>query len=217
MSLHQNDLAAIRVEYRMGELTEEEVDADPLVQFQRWFTEAVERQVMEPNAMVLSTVSDTGIPSSRIVLLKQLDGSGFSFFTNYESQKGRELDACPNAALLFFWPELQRQIRITGVAEKLPEEQSDSYFNSRPKGSRLGALASPQSREIASRGVLDSKLAELEVAFKGTDTVPRPTHWGGYRVQPDQIEFWQGRSNRLHDRIVYKRENDGWTISRLAP
>src|SRR5690606_30225765 len=197
MSLHQNDLAAIRVEYRMGELTEEEVDADPLVQFQRWFTEAVERQVMEPNAMVLSTVSDTGIPSSRIVLLKQLDGSGFSFFTNYESQKGRELDACPNAALLFFWPELQRQIRITGVAEKLPEEQSDSYFNSRPKGSRLGALASPQSREIASRGVLDSKLAELEVAFKGTDTVPRPTHWGGYRVQPDQIEFWQGRSNRL--------------------
>lgn len=217
MSAKQGDIAAIRVAYEMGRLNEGEVAADAIMQFQQWFDEALEKQVMEPNAMTLSTVSASGRPSSRIVLLKGLNGSGLSFFTNYESRKGVELTENPHASLLFFWPELQRQVRIEGRVEKLPEEQSDAYFQSRPKGSKLGALVSPQSREIASRSILDAKLAELEKIYDNTEQVPRPAHWGGYRLVPDLVEFWQGRGSRLHDRLVYKKQDNGWKITRLAP
>ena len=217
MTLKQTDIAAIRAEYRMGELSEHEVLADAIGQFRRWFDEAIEKQVMEPNAMTLSTVSAAGRPSSRIVLLKNLDESGLGFFTNYESQKGMELGENPYAALLFFWPELQRQVRVTGLVEKMPALQSDAYFHSRPKGSQLGAIASPQSQEIPDRLVLDTRLADLEERYKEVTLIPRPAQWGGFRLLPDTLEFWQGRASRLHDRLVYKRLDEGWKITRLAP
>jgi len=217
MTSKQTDIAAIRAEYDMGQLSEEGIAADPVVQFRKWLDEAIERQVMEPNAMTLSTASVSGLPSSRIVLLKHLDDSGFGFFTNYESQKGEELHENPQAALLFFWPELQRQVRITGRVEKMPAHLSDAYFRSRPLGSQLGAIASPQSREIAGRWVLDAQLAELAERYKGNAPVPRPAHWGGYLLVPDRLEFWQGGSNRLHDRLVYSRQDNDWKIARLAP
>lgn len=217
MTLKQTDMAAIRAEYRMGELSEYEAIADPIGQFQRWFDEAIEKKVMEPNAMTLSTVSASGRPSSRIVLLKDLDRYGFGFFTNYESQKGTELLENPYAALLFFWPELQRQVRVTGRVEKMPAASSDAYFQSRPKGSQLGAIASPQSREIPDRLVLDTRLAELKEHYRDVEPIPRPAYWGGFRLLPDALEFWQGRESRLHDRLVYKRLEEGWKITRLAP
>ncbi|WP_257670627.1 pyridoxamine 5'-phosphate oxidase [Parapedobacter tibetensis] len=217
MTLKQQHIVAIRAEYGMGQLSEDEVADDALIQFQKWFDEALQNEVMEPNAMVLSTVSISGSPSSRIVLLKQLDESGFGFFTNYESRKGTELDENPHAALLFFWPELQRQVRIEGRVEKLSAELSDAYFQSRPKGSKLGAIASPQSREIPDRETLDTQLVELEKTYGDTELVPRPAHWGGYRLVPDLLEFWQGRGSRLHDRLAYKRQDNGWQIVRLAP
>ncbi|SFC70203.1 pyridoxamine 5'-phosphate oxidase [Parapedobacter composti] len=213
----QTDIAAIRMEYEMAQLGEEDIAADAFIQFRKWFDEAIERHVLEPNAMALSTVSADGKPSSRIVLLKELDSRGFSFFTNYKSQKGKELDNRPYAALLFFWPELQRQVRITGSVEKVTAQESDAYFKSRPKGSRLGAIASPQSEEIENREWLDSQLADLEKNYADTDDVPRPAHWGGYRLVPDRLEFWQGRKSRLHDRLVYERDRSGWNVSRLAP
>lgn len=215
--MKQTDIAAIRAEYRMGELSEYEVVTDAIEQFRHWFDEAIDKKVMEPNAMTLSTVSASGRPSSRIVLLKDLDESGFGFFTNYESQKGAELAENPYAALLFFWPELQRQVRITGRVEKMPAAHSDAYFQSRPKGSQLGAIASPQSREIPDRLMLDTQLAELEKRYKTIEPIPRPAYWGGYRLVPDTLEFWQGRASRLHDRLVYKRFEKGWNITRLAP
>ena len=217
MTLKQTDIAAIRAEYRMGQLSEYEVVTDAIGQFRHWFDEAIEKQVMEPNAMTLSTVSAAGRPSSRIVLLKDLDESGFGFFTNYESQKGTELGENPYAALLFFWPELQRQVRITGRVEKMPAPQSDAYFHSRPRRSQLGAIASPQSQEIPDRLVLDTRLADLEERYSDVTPIPRPAHWGGFRLLPDTVEFWQGRASRLHDRLVYKRLNEGWKITRLAP
>ncbi|MBK1441993.1 pyridoxamine 5'-phosphate oxidase [Parapedobacter sp. ISTM3] len=213
----QTDIGAIRAEYEMGQLDEGDVLPDAVAQFQKWFDEALDRQVMEPNAMALSTVSATGRPSSRIVLLKQLDESGFGFFTNYESQKGTELAGNPYAALLFFWPELQRQVRVSGRVEKMIDELSDRYFQSRPKGSKLGALASPQSRQITGRSVLDNRLAELEEQYQNVAYIPRPPHWGGYRLVPDLVEFWQGRGSRLHDRLVYEKQDGQWTIKRLAP
>ena len=215
--MKQTDIAAIRAEYRMGELSEYEVVADAIGQFRHWFDEAIDKKIMEPNAMTLSTVSASGRPSSRIVLLKDLDESGFGFFTNYESQKGVELAENPYAALLFFWPELQRQVRITGRVEKMPAAHSDAYFQSRPKGSQLGAIASPQSREIPDRLMLDTQWAELEERYQAIEPIPRPAHWGGYRLLPDTLEFWQGRASRLHDRLVYKRFEKGWKITRLAP
>lgn len=217
MTLKQTDIGAIRTAYRMGELSEGEIDPDAVVQFRKWFEEALGKGVMEPNAMTLATVSADGRPSARIVLLKDLDDSGFGFFTNYESQKGVELHGNPFAALLFFWPELQRQVRIVGRVAKMPLEQSDAYFQSRPKGSQLGAIASPQSREIADRAVLAVRLAELEQHYRGKTLIPRPAHWGGYRLEPDTVEFWQGGENRLHDRLVYSRRGAGWKIVRLAP
>ncbi|MFB2118900.1 pyridoxamine 5'-phosphate oxidase [Parapedobacter sp. 2B3] len=217
MTLKQTDIGAIRTAYRMGELSEREAAPDAIVQFRKWFEEALERGIMEPNAMTLATVSADGRPSARIVLLKDLDDSGFGFFTNYDSQKGEELDVNPVAALLFFWPELQRQVRIVGRVAKMPAAKSDAYFHSRPIGSQLGAVVSPQSREIADRAVLESRLAELEERYHDGVPVPRPPHWGGYYLQPDTIEFWQGGDNRLHDRLRYAHEGAGWKVVRLAP
>jgi pyridoxamine-phosphate oxidase len=216
--LNKTHIAAIRTEYEMGQLNEEEVAADAIVQFQAWFDEALEKEVMEPNAMTLSTVSAAGRPSSRIVLLKQVGESGFGFFTNYQSRKGLELSDNPYAALLFFWPELQRQVRVTGRVVKMSPELSDAYFQSRPKGSQMGAIVSPQSREIANRNALDAALSSLEKQYEsGSVSLTRPPHWGGYWLVPEAIEFWQGRRGRLHDRILYKKQDDEWTIARLAP
>jgi pyridoxamine 5'-phosphate oxidase len=209
-------IADIRRDYMKATLSEDIVDQDPFRQFTEWWIEATRAEIDEVNAMTLSTVSEGGRPAARIVLLKGYDENGFVFFTNYESRKGLDLKLNPYASLLFFWKELERQVRIDGPCEKVPDAESDEYFYSRPEGSRIGAWASPQSQVISSRDVLDQNIIELENRFQGK-TVPRPPHWGGYRVRPDQLEFWQGRPSRLHDRILYTREAAGWKIDRLAP
>jgi pyridoxamine 5'-phosphate oxidase len=207
----------MRKEYNGGSLSETDVDADPLRQFEKWFGQALAANLPEPNAMTLATATADGQPSARMVLLKTFDASGFTFFTNYDSRKGRELTANPRAALLFFWAELHRQVRIEGTVERVSEAESDAYFRSRPLGSRLGALASAQSVVIASRAVLEERVRELAQRFPDGD-VPRPLHWGGYRVCPLTIEFWQGRPDRLHDRLRYQRvQPDGWRLERLSP
>ena len=215
MAIH-NRLQDIRNDYVLLHLDEKDADADPLVQFGKWIDEAVNRQVDEPTAMTLSTVASNGRPSARIVLLKQADENGFCFFTNYESRKGKELAENTAAALLFFWPQLQRQIRIEGHVEKMSDGESDRYFQSRPRGSQLGAVASPQSTPIPDRRSLEEKLAELETRYAGK-AIDKPAHWGGYRLRPDYFEFWQGGSNRLHDRLAYERQDGAWHVSRLAP
>jgi pyridoxamine-phosphate oxidase len=217
MSIQHKDIAAIRQDYVLGNLSESDVDHDPIHQFKKWFDEATHSEVIEPNAMVLSTVSSQHLPSSRIVLLKDISEGGLVFFTNYESRKGEDMKDNPHAALLFFWPELQRQIRIEGIIELVNESDSDEYFQSRPKGSRIGALASPQSREIPNRNFLESRVEELLDQYTGDEIIPRPAHWGGYILKPIYFEFWQGRASRLHDRIVYKKVSDSWKITRLAP
>lgn len=211
-------IASIRKEYMREALSENDVDEHPLRQFSRWWEEAVKAEIDEVNAMTLSTVSLTGRPSARIVLLKGFDESGFVFFTNYESRKGEELSHTPFASLLFFWKELERQVRIEGRCEPVSEAESDAYFLSRPEGSRIGAWASPQSREIISRDLLEENIRRVQHAFKEM-IIPRPPHWGGYRVIPEQMEFWQGRPSRLHDRIVYRLPGDdgNWQLARLAP
>ena len=200
-------------------LDEASVAPDPLRQFERWFTEAVNAQMREPNAMTLATVDGNGHPSARIVLLKAADERGFVFFTNYASRKARELAARSCAALLFFWPELERQIRIEGTVSEVDASESNDYFAGRPRLSQLGAWASPQSDPIGSRAELEARFADFAERYRDA-TVPRPPHWGGYRVWPDSIEFWQGRASRLHDRIRYRRTQapaSAWTIDRLAP
>jgi pyridoxamine 5'-phosphate oxidase len=208
-------LAELRTDYALKTLEEADVDRDPLKQFGVWMVEAIHARVPEPTAMHLSTVAANGRPAGRIVLLKGMEPGGFVFFTNYDSRKGRELAANPVAALTFLWKELERQVRIEGRVEKVPEADSDAYFATRPLGSRIGAWASPQSEAIESRAWLEQRWAEL-TAQHGEEP-PRPPHWGGYRLVPDYLEFWQGRLSRLHDRIVYAREASAWRISRLAP
>ncbi|ULQ55274.1 pyridoxamine 5'-phosphate oxidase [Flavihumibacter rivuli] len=210
-------IAAIRKDYMRHTLTESDVAADPISQFNTWWLEAMKSEIDEVNAMTLATASADGLPSARIVLLKGYDESGFVFFTNYHSFKGRQLEENPRACLVFFWKELERQVRITGLIEKVSEEESDTYFASRPVTSQIGALASPQSQVLASREQLEQTEKELAHAFAGKQ-VPRPAHWGGYRVKPITVEFWQGRPSRLHDRIHYTLEETGsWRIERLAP
>jgi pyridoxamine 5'-phosphate oxidase len=210
-------IADIRKDYRLQTLDEAGVSADPIQQFGVWWQEALQSEIVEVNAMTLATANEQGVPSARIVLLKGYDERGFVFFSNYESKKAGDLQVNPVASLVFFWKELERQVRISGSVEKVTELESDQYFQSRPEGSRIGAWASPQSTVISSRQVIEEKVEALQAAFEGKE-IPRPLHWGGYRVVPNRIEFWQGRSSRLHDRIQYTLQSDGnWIIERLAP
>ncbi|HCE10999.1 MAG TPA: pyridoxamine 5'-phosphate oxidase [Oxalobacteraceae bacterium] len=209
-------IAQLRKDYTLASLSEVNAAPDPIVQFSTWFDEARQAQIPEPNAMSVATVGLDGRPSSRIMLIKEFDARGFTWFTNYESRKGEELLGNPYAALLFFWVELERQVRIEGRVERISSDENDAYFQSRPIKSRLGALASGQSRPIANRQLLDAKFAETEQQYG--EQPPRPAHWGGYRVIPDRIEFWQGRSSRLHDRLRYTLQPDGvWHCERLQP
>ena len=215
MVLH-SAIANFRKEYQLESLLESTVDPDPYRQFQLWFDQVVAAELPEPNAMTLATATPDGIPSARIVLLKGVDPQGFVFFTNYTSQKGAELAANPRAAIVFLWVELERQVRIQGSVVKLPDAESDDYFRSRPLGSQLGAWVSEQSQVIPDRESLEQRLADLQQQY-ANQPIPRPPHWGGYRLQPTSIEFWQGRRNRLHDRLCYRLVNGEWVIERLAP
>lgn len=209
-------LSEIRKDYTIKSLDFNDVSFDPFNQFRVWLDEAIDSEVPEVNAMCLSTLGLNGFPNARIVLLKEMD-HGFVFFTNYKSEKGQEIEANPKASITFFWPELERQVRIMGLIEKVSEKESDEYFLSRPKGSQIGAWTSPQSATIADRNELNSRLEEMEKRFS-SEPLTRPDFWGGYRLLPFKIEFWQGRPSRLHDRICYEKQSDGsWKISRLAP
>ncbi|HQY12782.1 MAG TPA: pyridoxamine 5'-phosphate oxidase [Ferruginibacter sp.] len=211
------NIADLRTEYKMQTLLEADVDADPVKQFEKWWDDALKSEIYEANAMTLATVAADMVPSARIVLLKGFDEKGFVFFTNYNSQKGSELARNDRACLVFFWKELERQVRITGIAEKISAEESIAYFNSRPDGSKIGAWASPQSLVVAGKAWLKETFDYYMERFKHGE-IPRPPHWGGYRVKPFRVEFWQGRPNRLHDRILYtSAEDNSWKIERLAP
>ncbi len=207
----------LRKEYTRASLDVIDVNKDPLLQFDKWFKEALSAGVPEPNAFTLSTISEGGRPSARIVLLKGLVQRQFVFYTNYQSQKGQELDGNPACALTFFWPELERQVRIEGIATRVQESTSEQYFQSRPRASQVGAWASPQSSIIASRDILEAREREIEKKFEGLNLLPKPKQWGGFAITPIEIEFWQGRASRLHDRVVYYLTDEKWIIHRLAP
>lgn len=209
------DIAALRSEYVQATLNETDVCADPMDQFRQWLNQAVLSNALEPSAMTLATTSNDGIPSARIVLLKGAD-TGFVFFTNYQSQKGQELDTNPHAAILFFWPELERQVRIQGSVVQLSNEESNAYFVTRPRESQIGAWSSKQSTVVTSREYLDDSFAQYSSQFANNE-VPKPSFWGGYRLQPSSIEFWQGRASRMHDRIRYRQVLGKWITERLSP
>ncbi len=216
MSIEHKEIAAIREDYAKSSLSENEVLGNPIDQFKKWFSEAMVSEVTEPTAMVVSSASVDGKPSSRVVLMKDIKSDGISFFTNYNSRKGQEVVANPFVSVLFFWPELQRQVRMEAEVEKLAPEESDEYFSSRPRGSQIGAIASPQSAIINNREELEHRVAEVS-AEVGDGEIQRPNFWGGFLLKPYRMEFWQGRSSRLHDRIVYKQEEGSWSINRIAP
>jgi pyridoxamine 5'-phosphate oxidase len=209
-------IADLRRDYALARLDEANVSADPIAQFERWFNEALEAKVMEPNAMALATATREASPSVRMVLLKGVDQRGFAFFTDYRSQKGVELSSNPRAALVFYWSELERQVRATGRVSTIPSAESEAYFRSRPLNSRLGAWTSHQSQVIPDRAVLEEKARQVAQRYPGDD-VPLPPYWGGYRITPEIIEFWQGRQSRLHDRIRYRRDGEEWRMERLSP
>ncbi len=209
-------LADLRNEYATGKLLEAEVSKDPLVQFEAWFQQALEAEVMEANAFTLATVDSNLQPSARIVLLKGISKGGFTFFTNYESKKAQDLEGNSKVAMVFLWPELERQVRVEGIAEKVTSEESDAYYDKRPKGSRLGAWASKQSSVIPDRAILKENMSALESQYEGKE-VERPEFWGGYRIVPHKIEFWQGRPSRLHDRLEYRKIEKEWGMVRLSP
>lgn len=218
MNRDQFNLHNLRQTYAKGQLLESDLESSPFDQFKKWFEEATEAEINEPNTMTLATATAKGKPTARTVLLKEMDATGFVFYTNYSSRKGQEIAVNPQATLLFYWAPLERQVRIEGHIEKVDAATSDEYFNNRPKGSRIGAIASPQSQHISTRDVLESKVTALEEQYRNEDTIPRPDHWGGYRLVPSYVEFWQGRQNRLHDRLVYQLQDDGnWQVHRLAP
>jgi len=210
-------ISDLRTDYRQGELTEEAADADPFRQFGRWFDDALAAVSRDANAMTLATADTEGRPSARTVLLKGYDDQGFVFYTNFDSRKGRELGGRPQACLLFFWAPLERQVRIEGGVTRVADAEADAYFSERPLASRYGAWASPQSRPIAARGELEARMRDAETRFPAPPGPPRPQHWGGFRLRPEAIEFWQGRASRLHDRLLYTRTSQGWARTRLAP
>jgi pyridoxamine 5'-phosphate oxidase len=213
----QTRLADLRKEYSRASLDVTTVSQDPILQFDIWFLEAVKAEVAEPNAMNLSTVNQDGRPSSRIVLLKGIENKKFIFYSNYQSKKGKELDSNSACALTFFWPDLERQVRIEGLASRIDPKISEEYFQSRPRGSQVGAWASPQSAPIRDRSIIEERFLQMERKFEGQAVLPKPQQWGGYEVDPFLVEFWQGRPNRLHDRIEFVKVDTAWTINRLAP
>lgn len=212
----QKNVADLRKDYGIDELDIND-HINPIHFFGEWFDAASKTEGDEVNAFTLSTIGLDGVPNGRIVLLKSFEENGFSFFTNYDSHKGKELIENPVAAMTFYWKTLERQVRVRGKVTKLSEEDSDAYFNSRPLKSRVGAWSSPQSEQIPDRDLLDKRFAHFSKKFEGSDVIPRPSHWGGFLIVPDQIEFWQGRASRLHDRMAYTRQEDQWTSARLAP
>ncbi|MFZ6014372.1 MAG: pyridoxamine 5'-phosphate oxidase [Bacteroidota bacterium] len=210
-------IADIRKEYSKATLDQSTIHPDPVIQFEKWFQEALNAEVIEPNAMHLATVNGQGKPSSRIVLLKGIENRKFVFYTNYQSKKAQEMEFNPACALTFFWPDLERQVRIEGVASRVSPETSDEYFQSRPRNSQVGAWSSPQSSIIKDREILEERVKQIEKKFEGLEMLPRPYQWGGYAIDPLLIEFWQGRPSRLHDRVQYVMVDGKWNIQRLAP